>query len=266
MGLYRNGRFYAIHPDHLGTPRLITDDANQPVWQWPYSAFGANKPTGILKATAKPKQAFTNEPVLLKATKPGVTFNLRFPGQYFDEESNLSYNYLRSYQAAQGRYTQGDPIGLEGGLNRFGYGEQNPISFTDALGLYVKRCARSLGSKDSSSTTPGGINVLKHEFLNVSGKTLSFMPTGNMAWSKGSVLGNEYPNGSCEMVCNDDKFDSYVYAASKEIGAPTYCVWARDGTDAHALGARNCQTWVDDVLKLAKKKYLEKEECPTCFK
>ena len=134
MGLYRNGRFYAIHPDHLGTPRLITDDANQPVWQWPYSAFGANKPTGILKATAKPKQAFTNEPVLLKATKPGVTFNLRFPGQYFDEESNLSYNYLRSYQAAQGRYTQGDPIGLEGGLNRFGYGGGDAISNIDPKG------------------------------------------------------------------------------------------------------------------------------------
>ena len=156
--------------------------------------------------------------------------------------------------------------GLLGGWNRFGYAEQNPIAFTDALGLYVKRCARSLGSKDSPTTTPGGVNVLKHEFLNVSGKTLSFMPTGNMAWSKGSVLGNEYPNGSCEMVCNDDKFDSYVYAASKEIGAPTYCVWAREGTGAHGLGARNCQTWVDDVLKLAKKKYLEKENCPTCFK
>ena len=139
VGLYRNGRFYAIHPDHLGTPRLITDDANQPVWQWPYSAFGANKPTGILKATAKPKQAFTNEPVLLKATKPGVTFNLRFPGQYFDEESNLSYNYFRSYQAAQGRYTQGDPIGLEGGLNRFGYGEGNALRFVDAFGLLSSR-------------------------------------------------------------------------------------------------------------------------------
>ena len=134
VGLYRNGRFYAVHPDHLGTPRLITDDANQPVWQWPYSAFGANKPTGILKATAKPKQAFTNEPVLLKATKPAITFNLRYPGQYFDEESNLSYNYFRSYQAAQGRYTQGDPIGLEGGLNRFGYGEGNALKFVDPTG------------------------------------------------------------------------------------------------------------------------------------
>ena len=49
IGMYRNGKFYAVHADHLGTPRLITDSANQPVWQWPYSAFGSNPPTGILQ-------------------------------------------------------------------------------------------------------------------------------------------------------------------------------------------------------------------------
>ena len=135
VGLYRNGRFHAIHPDHLGTPRLITDDAAKPVWQWPYSAFGANKPSGILKATPKPKQAWTNEPVFLKATNPALTFNLRFPGQYWDEESNLSYNYFRNYMPTQGRYSQADPIGLDGGLNRFGYVGGVPLSFTDPLGL-----------------------------------------------------------------------------------------------------------------------------------
>jgi hypothetical protein len=97
MGLYKGGRFYAVHTDHLGTPRSITDDANQVVWQWAYSAFGDNKPTGILKATANPKVAFTNQPTLLKATNPSIVMNLRFPGQYFDSESNLSYNYFRSY-------------------------------------------------------------------------------------------------------------------------------------------------------------------------
>jgi RHS repeat-associated protein len=135
IGLYRNGRFYAIHPDYLGTPRLITNDANEPVWQWPYSAFGANKPTGILKATQKPKQAYTNEPMLLKGTNPAISFNLRFPGQYFDEESNLNYNYFRNYMPTQGRYSQADPIGLDGGLNRFGYGEGNALSNLDPRGL-----------------------------------------------------------------------------------------------------------------------------------
>jgi RHS repeat-associated protein len=135
IGIYKGERFYAVHADHLGTPRLITNDSNKPVWQWPYSAFGNNKPSGILKATPSPKAAITNQPELLKATNAGVEVNLRFPGQYFDEESNLSYNYFRSYSASQGRYSQPDPIGLAGGSNRFHYAGGNPLSHADPLGL-----------------------------------------------------------------------------------------------------------------------------------
>ena len=54
VAMLRNGKFFAVHTDHLGTPRLVTNEANVPVWQWPYSAFGANKPTGVLKATPNP--------------------------------------------------------------------------------------------------------------------------------------------------------------------------------------------------------------------
>ena len=134
IGVYKRGRFYAVHADHLGTPRLITDDDNKPVWQWPYSAFGNNKPTGVLKETPNPKAAITNQPVLLKAAGTSLDVNLRFPGQYFDEESNLSYNYFRSYNAAQGRYTQPDPIGMEGGFNRFAYANSSPLMGIDPQG------------------------------------------------------------------------------------------------------------------------------------
>ena len=95
VGIYRNGKFYQVHSDHLGTPRLVTDNTNAPVWQWPYSAFGNNRTTGV--RWLRRRRAV--EQVTLKATKAPVTVNLRFPGQYFDEESNLSYNYFRSYLA-----------------------------------------------------------------------------------------------------------------------------------------------------------------------
>jgi RHS repeat-associated protein len=65
------------------------------------------------------------------------SFNLRYPGQYFDKESGLSYNWMRSYRAQDGRYTQADPIDLAGGWNKFGYAFQNPLSNTDPTGLFV---------------------------------------------------------------------------------------------------------------------------------
>lgn len=55
--------------------------------------------------------------------------------QYFDSETNLNYNYFRSYQPNQGRFTQPDPIGLDGGWSRFGYVEANPLMYSDPTGL-----------------------------------------------------------------------------------------------------------------------------------
>ncbi len=124
IGLYRGGKFFAIHSDHLNTPRLITDDTNKAVWQWPYSAFGDNKPTGILKATTNPNNAYTQDPTTnarLQATNPNIAYNPRFAGQYFDSETGLHQNFFRSYRPQDGRYTQNDPIGMDGGWNRIGY-------------------------------------------------------------------------------------------------------------------------------------------------
>ena len=36
-----------------------------------------------------------------------------------------------------GQYTQPDPIGLAGGLNRFSYVGNNPVNFIDPLGLCI---------------------------------------------------------------------------------------------------------------------------------
>lgn len=61
--------------------------------------------------------------------------NLRFPGQYYDAESGLHYNYFRDYDPETGRYVQSDPIGLQGGLNTYLYANGNSLRYADALGL-----------------------------------------------------------------------------------------------------------------------------------
>ena len=102
--------FY-LHSDHLNTPRMATNQTQQNVWQWQSDAFGVGQANGSL------------------------VMNLRFPGQYFDQESGLHYNYFRDYDPETGRYVESDPIGLKGGPNTFGYVGGNPLRFSDPLGL-----------------------------------------------------------------------------------------------------------------------------------
>jgi len=68
--------------------------------------------------------------------------SFRFPGQYYDEETGLSYNYFRYYDQTTGRYVTPDPIGLEGGINLFVYVENNPTNFADPDGKNPIRAAK----------------------------------------------------------------------------------------------------------------------------
>jgi RHS repeat-associated protein len=113
------GGLYFIHTDHLGTPRLIADQAKKTIWRWDnQEPFGQ---TGLQEDPDADGKTFT--------------FNLRFAGQYYDQESGLHYNRNRDYDPATGRYVQADPIGLSGGISLYGYVSGNPLRFVDPLGL-----------------------------------------------------------------------------------------------------------------------------------
>jgi RHS repeat-associated protein len=128
-----NAKQYAVHTDHLNTPRRLTQSDKRIAWQWAFSAFGDEQPTTGKNRYVDP----VTTPNAGSTTIADVTFNLRYPGQYFDKESGLSYNYFRSYDAKTGRYTQSDPIGLDGGWNKYGYAEGNPMSYVDPKGESV---------------------------------------------------------------------------------------------------------------------------------
>ncbi|MDA8093422.1 MAG: RHS repeat-associated core domain-containing protein, partial [Betaproteobacteria bacterium] len=61
--------------------------------------------------------------------------NVRFPGQYYDAETGLSYNLNRSYDPTVGRYLEPDPLGLAAGTNLYAYTGDDPVNLTDPLGL-----------------------------------------------------------------------------------------------------------------------------------
>ena len=80
MAAIVNGQTYAVHSDHLNTPRQLTNDSGQVVWQWRYCAFGEDPPTTAKTRFADP--ATNPNPGTTNLTVP--TYNLRYAGQYFD--------------------------------------------------------------------------------------------------------------------------------------------------------------------------------------
>ncbi|WP_217994861.1 RHS repeat domain-containing protein [Methylogaea oryzae] len=112
----RPAGLYDIHTDHLGAPRALLDQDNQIAWTWHSDPYGA---------------AWNGE-------RGKITYNLRLPGQYYDRETGLHYNYFRDYDPGTGRYIESDPIGLKGGVNTYAYVGNNPIHWIDPLGLERK--------------------------------------------------------------------------------------------------------------------------------
>jgi RHS repeat-associated protein len=119
---------YYIHADQIDTPRVVTDQANKVVWRWDGAdPFGAGRPD--------------EDP---DGDGSRFTMNLRFPGQYFDRETGLHYNYFRDYDPGTGRYIESDPIGLDGGINTYAYVESNPTAFSDPTGLVKHTTGRTI--------------------------------------------------------------------------------------------------------------------------
>jgi RHS repeat-associated protein len=118
-----------VHSDHLGRPIRMTDSTKATVWTASYKPWG--------------------EPLSISGTK---ALNLRFPGQYFQIETALSYNWHRHYDTTTGRYTQPDPLGFVNGPSVYAYSGNSPFMNSDASGL---DCTASGGSVTCSAPNGG---------------------------------------------------------------------------------------------------------------
>jgi RHS repeat-associated protein len=148
-----------VETDHLGTPRAVVHPVeNNIVWRW------------NLTNTAFGEHTATNNP---DADAVTYTFNLRYPGQLFDAESGLHYNYFRDYEPGTGRHPQPDPIGLEGGISAYGYVSSNPLMNIDPNGL--------------TATTYSGISF--PDYGRSAGKPMTRPgPAPGMGWGRSALL------------------------------------------------------------------------------
>lgn len=103
---------YWVHTDQLERPVMMTDDTSAVVWQASYLPFGE----------------------VASITGP-ANLDYRFPGQWFQLESGLAYNWHRHYDATTGRYLQPDPLGMPDGPSRWAYVENSPFMMVDPTGL-----------------------------------------------------------------------------------------------------------------------------------
>ncbi len=121
IAIQKANKLYYIETDHLNTPRQVIDPTrNVTVWRWDFfgSAFGENLPNQDPDADGIP-----------------FVLNLRFTGQYYDQETNLNYNHFRDYEPNTGRYVESDPIGLDGGPSTYAFVSSSSLNRTDFYGL-----------------------------------------------------------------------------------------------------------------------------------
>ncbi len=228
LAILDNTGTYYIHSNHLDTPQVITDQNQTVVWQATYTPFGE-----------------------ANITTASIENNLRFPGQYFDQETNLHYNYFRDYDPSIGRYITSDPIGLAGGLNTYAYALQNPVFYTDPTGeavpAVIAACAANPACANGVRAAIGGViggfsaavSALSDPCFDgdltsivltgvIAGAASSFVPgvggggvtraavNGGAAGIAGNTAGQLAAGDSC---CQEDGFDFSQAAASGAIGA-----------------------------------------------
>ncbi|MFF9803271.1 RHS repeat domain-containing protein, partial [Streptomyces rochei] len=162
-----DSRFFAIVTDLVGTPSELIDEQGEIAWHTRSTLWGTTA----------------------WATDSTTYIPLRFPGQYYDPETGLHYNYFRHYDPETGRYLTSDPLGLATAPNSSTY-VHNPLISSDHLGLSPDACpidTSPSGASDKNTKIPVigtlddtmiALNWEGHEIL----YSKTWSPEMNRAW------------------------------------------------------------------------------------
>ena len=211
--------YYWYHNDHQGTPQKITHTTGTVVWSAVYDSFG--------KAQIETST---------------VTNNLRFPGQYYDTETGLHYNWNRYYDPETGRYMRIDPVGE--GLNLYLYVQNNPLKYIDPRGLTATRSQDNYWSQNNNSNQQTRIPDSHHLALS------NDVYRNNLRI--GDVAGNGY--NVIQVDQNDEiGFQGALY--ERTINGKTNYIYATAGTEP-----ANIQGFKKDMFENAKQLFGHSEQ------
>jgi len=228
-----NSTTYRVYADHLNTSRRVATNNKEAklLWEWESKPFGESP---------------ANEDVDQDSKK--FTLNLRFPGQYFDKETQTHYNINRDYNPVTGRYIQSDPIGFDGGVNGFGYVGGMPIRLSDSSGLCidpggqgVRYCIDAFISQDwigarqhrgdnrgSSAYISNGEDYRARVLIANYGAGYDFYPAIGVSHdSSGNSMAGNLDNWA-SVTDNDNLFSFYVETSNAlaQASLPNWLKWA----------------------------------------
>ncbi len=234
IAMIRNGVLSYIHNDHLGRPEVVTNQAKTVTWRASNFAYDRTVTTNTIGG-----------------------LNIGFPGQYYDAESGLWYNWNRYYDSSTGRYLQSDPLGLGGGMNTYIYASARPTMLIDMAGL-AEICYRALQGETSAARAAGSLSyaidrlggfltgglsrkadeafntVLAHrQIVYEDGTNSGYGPNGSVEDPKGT----EY--SECKGGFDDDLMKQAENAVQSGGGY---------GAGDYGFVGNNCQDYVDAVL------------------
>lgn len=113
LALEKDEILFNFLTDNIDSPRNLYDEEGGEAWSANYNIWEVEVVTKV----------------------DGVNCLLRFPGQYYDEETGFHYNWFRYFCPDMGRYLTPDPLGLRFGLDPYSYVTRPQVEI-DPFGLW----------------------------------------------------------------------------------------------------------------------------------
>jgi len=157
------GSVYYYHADELGSTLALTDEAGNVTDEFAYMPYGYATHTAYAGSSETQFQWLGGY------------------GVYYDSDTDLHLTLHRAYSSKLKRFVQPDPLGIDGFVHLYAYGDLNPTYFVDPTGEYAWVIAGAI----IGAAIDGGIDLAMQMR---SGDTINWKQFG-AATARGAIVG-----------------------------------------------------------------------------